>query len=89
MVDKKAKFVLSLQGKEYAGCMEHWTLIADEIVGLVENKHYHVLSKFKIKGDVVVGIDRYYTLGKKVTHKLILGIISCPAKGKYGLKEYG
>jgi len=35
MVDKKTKFVLSLQGKEYAGHLDHWSVTGGDLAGLI------------------------------------------------------
>ena len=93
MVDKKTEFVLSLQGKECAGHLTHWTIIYGELAGLMKSHkgppHYHVLREYKISNDIAIGVSRYYTLGTECTHKEIMGIISLPAEGKYGIKDYG
>lgn len=82
MVDKKTQFVLSLQGKEDKGFMEHWAVVSGELTGLVRG-HYHLLRKYKIVDSVAVGADRYYTLGKECTHKEMVGIYSDKSKRAY------
>ncbi len=78
VVDKKTKFVLSLQGKQNAGHLDHWTVVGGEMAGL-RDSHYQLVAREEnykiIDNEYVVVKHAYYTLGKECTHAEIIEIM--------------
>jgi len=75
VVDKKTKFVLSLQGKEYAGHLDHWSVDRGDLAGLVcgeyqltaRCRHYEIINN-----EYAISEHAYVTLGQQCTHQEIV-----------------
>jgi len=75
MVDKKTKFVLSLQGKEYAGHLDHWSVTGGDLAGLIAST-YQLTGRSGnyeiINNEYAISNHAYVTLGKQCTHQEIV-----------------
>jgi len=75
VVDKKTAFVLSLQGKQYAGHLDHWSVTDGDLAGLLcdeyqltgRNGNYEIINN-----EYAISNHAYVTLGQQCTHKEIV-----------------
>jgi hypothetical protein len=89
-MDKKAQFKLKLEGKEYRGHLEFWTIDNGDLSGIREGAcnqtAQYVLGgrdgKFKVYEDYAVADSVYYTLGEKTTHSRIVDIVAGKIEGR-------
>ena len=77
MVDKKTEFVLSLQGKQYAGHLDHWSVDRGDLAGLACGE-YTLTARARnyeiVNNEYAVSRHAYVTLGQQCTHDEIVNM---------------
>lgn len=89
MVDSKTKFVLSLQGKEYAGHLEQWSVDRGDLAGLGTSGDYQLVARYNnyqlIDNEYAISKHTYVTLGQQCTHKEVVEMYT--NKTRHGIKN--
>ena len=87
MVDKKIQFVLSLQGKKYAGHLDQWSITDGDLAGIGSTGEYQLTARGRqyeiIDNKYAISEHSYVTLGKQHTHKEIVEIYASKTKREY------
>ncbi len=99
-MDEKDVFKLNLQGYEFGGYLEYWSIYHGDMAAIKEGAsadeaEYTLLGRswgYEIheSGDdrYVLGGDNFFTLGEEVTHSRLIDILAGREKGKYYDPEF-